>query len=135
MIFELQYDPADLFALPFHSGLIVIAEAGALFSEREIGKDRQPQGLRPIERIRAGADGIAAGRDQLLQMHSANRALGEIRLAVSQELISAPGVDDLFYGTFCHQGTAQNTQQRLAATPHPLAHTRGSENAVTEPRP
>ena len=89
MVLEAQYDLADLLALAIHGSLVVIAEARALLGERQIGENREPQGLRPVERASSGANGIAAGRGQLLQMHGADRAPGEVGLAVPQESKSA----------------------------------------------
>ena len=114
VILEAQDDLADLVALAIHGGLVFIAEARALLGERQAGENRQPQGLRLIEGIRSGANGIAAGCGQFLQVYGAIGALSEVRLAVPQESISAVCLDDPDVGRLSgRQGTAQHTEQRF----------------------
>jgi hypothetical protein len=75
----------QLFALPVHGGRISVVEAPALLAERQVDEYAQAQRLRAIERRNAGADRVAAGRGQLFEMHPADRAFDEIRLAVTQK--------------------------------------------------
>ena len=62
----LFHDGPQLLALPLHGGRIVVIEAPALLAERQVSEHAQAQRLRAIELRRTGADGVAAGRDELL---------------------------------------------------------------------